>query len=102
MEGDLTFGLGYGLGENTSLTTLSLTVNNYSEMRVKWTHLTDGLEKNTSVVTLNLTLSNWNNLYEDWIHGLVDALVTNMSSTAISLEVNIFGEGNEKCESILA
>ena len=84
------------------MTTLSILVNNYSEIEEVWTSvLADGLAKNTSVVTLNLTLSNWNNLYEDWIHGLVDALVTNMSSTAISLEVNIFGEGNEKSESIL-
>ena len=98
-------GLVKGLVKNVSLTTLSLTVNNYSEMSEmseKWTlSLYDGLAKNTSLVTLNLTFSNWNNLYEDWIHGLVDALVTNMSSTAISLEVNIFGEGNEKSESIL-
>ena len=107
MRGNWIHGLAYGLGKNTSLTTLSLVVNNYSEIEEVWTSvladvLADGLAKNTSVVTLNLTLSNWNNLYEDWIHVLVDGLVTNMSSTAISLEVNIFGEGNEKCESILA
>ena len=75
-------GLGDGLGKNMSLTTLSLTVNNYSEMRGEWT-LADGLTKNTSLATVNLTLNNWNTLYEDWIHGLVDALVTTMSSTAV-------------------
>ena len=99
-------GLVKGLVKNVSLTTLSLTVNNYSEMSEmseKWTlSLYDGLAKNTSLVTLNLTFSNWNNLYEDWIHGLVDALVTNASLAAISLEVNIFAEGNKNSKSILA
>ena len=74
---------------NTSLTTPSLTVNNYSEIGQWWTHsLGDGLAKNTSLTMLSLTVNNYSYMGEEWAHGLGDVLGKNTSLTTLSLTVN--------------
>ena len=96
-----TRGLGDGLAIYVSLTTLSLTLNNYSDTSGDWgLDLLDGLAQNKSVVVFNLTLNSCNNsVYEGWVRRLGEALATNTSLTTICLEVNVFGERNGNCES---
>ena len=79
-----------GLAKNTSLTTLSLTLNNYSDMMSGyWTRgLGDGLAQNTSLTTLSLTLNNYSDMSGDWTHGLGDGLAQNTSLTTLSLTLN--------------
>ena len=82
-------GLGDGLAKNTSLTTLSLTFNNYRDLIVAWGYgLGDGLAKNASLITLSLTFNNYRHVIGSWGHGLGDGLAKNTSLTTLSLTFN--------------
>ena len=79
-----TRGLGDGLAKNTSLTTLSLAFNNYSDLSGDWTRgLGDGLAKNTSLTTLSLTFNSG-----VCIRGLGDGLAKNTSLIVVNITVN--------------
>ena len=74
---------------NTSLTTLSVTSNNCSDLSGDCgLGLGDGLAKNTSLTTLSLTINNCNELSEDWALGLGDGLAKNTSLTTLSVTIN--------------
>ena len=61
---------------NTSLTTPSLTADNYSEMGEEWARgLGDGLGKSTSLTTLSLTVNNYSYMIASW-RWQVEPLVT--------------------------
>ena len=84
---------GDGLGKNTSLSTLSLTVNNYNEMKNYLACvLGNGLVENTSLTTLSLTVNNY--IYVDgaWAFSLASSLAKNTSLTTLSLTVNNYSE----------
>ena len=84
---------GDGLGKNTSLSTLSLTVNNYNEMKNYLACvLGNGLVENTSLTTLSLTVNNY--IYVDgaWVFSLAGSLAKNTSLTTLSLTVNNYSE----------
>ena len=83
-----------GLLKSSTITTLSLTINEFSEgiSRIEYflQHLGvfEGLAQNTSVTTFNLTLNSSKKVGDDWLPGLFDALKKNSSLTTLRLKMN--------------
>ena len=84
-----------GLSLNTSVTTSSLTINEYGEgeshipLVLDLSGVFQYLEQNTSVTTFNLTLNSSKEVdSDDWVPGLCDALKKNTSLTTLRLKVN--------------
>ena len=83
-----------GLSANTSITTLSLTINEYcagkSDIPGILFHcgVFEGLAQNTSVNTFNLTLNSSREVSDDWLPDLSVALKKNTSLTTLRLKVN--------------
>jgi len=74
---------------NTSLTTPSLTIDNYIDVSEDWAlGLADGLANSTSLNTLSLTFNNYSNKSEDWARGMAGGLAKNTSLTTLSLTIN--------------
>ena len=74
---------------NTSLTTVTVTANNCSDLSGDWgPGVGDGLAKNTSLTTLSLTINSYGDLSGDGAHGLGDGLAKNTSLTTLSLTIN--------------
>ena len=91
--------LGDALADTTSLTTLDLTVSNYTMNSGIWKDLGDSLLRSSSLTVLSLTISNYsNNLAESWECMLINSLAKMASLTTLSLsiddrcEVTKFGE----------
>ena len=81
--------LGDGLTNSTSLTSLTLTVNNYSDKSGIWMRsLSDNLAKSTSLTTLSLTVNNYSGKIDDWMSLLGDGLAKNTSLLTLTLTVN--------------
>ena len=77
------------LEKKTSLTTLSLIVNNYSSKGEVWMgELGCGLAKNTSLTTLSLTVNSYNDKKGRWITRL-DSFAKNKSLTTLTLTLTI-------------
>lgn len=83
-------GLGDCLRQTVSLTTLSLTINNYNDISVDWADGLDvALAKNASITTLNLEVNNYgDDMWGIWGHWLAGGLAGNTSLTTLSLKVN--------------
>ena len=85
---------GEGLAKNMSVTTLSLTINEYGEGESHIPPILDDcgvfkhLTRNTSVTTFNLTLNSSKEVSDDWLPGLCEALEENSSLTTLRLKVN--------------
>ena len=83
-----------GLSENMSVTTLSLTINEYGEGKsyipelLRDSKVFQCLAQKTSVTTFNLTLNSSREVSDDWLPGLSDALKKNTSLTTLRLKVN--------------
>ena len=83
-----------GLSENVSVTSLSLTINEYGEgeSHIPQVLLYSGvfqyLAQNTSVITFILTLNSSKEVSDYWLPGLSDALKKNTSLTTLRLKVN--------------
>ena len=83
-----------GLSENMSVTTLSLTINEYGEGKsdipdvLRYSGVFQCLAQKTSVTTFNLTLNSSREVSDDWLPGLSDALKKNTSLTTLRLKVN--------------
>ena len=83
-----------GLAMNKSVTTLSLTINEYGEGKsnIALVSYRSGvfelLGQNTSVTTFNLTLNSSKEVSDDWLRGLCNALKKNSSLTTLMLKVN--------------
>ena len=78
---------------NTSLTTLTVTIDNSSDLSGDWgPGVGDGLAKNTSLTTLSLTINSCSDLSGDWAHGLGDGLAKNTSLTTLSLTINSYSD----------
>ena len=85
--------LGDGLTNNTSLTSLTLTVNNYSDKSGIWMQsLSDNLAKFTSLTTLSLTVNNYSGKMDDWTSRLGDGLSKNTSLLTLTLTINKDGD----------
>ena len=80
--------LGDALAESTSLTTLDLTVSNYTMNPGIWKYLGDSLLRSSSLTVLSLTISNYSNMAEGWECTLVNSLAKMASLTTLSLSID--------------
>ena len=80
--------LGDALAESTSLTTLDLTVSNYTMNPGIWKYLGDSLLRSSSLTVLSLTISNYSNMTEGWECTLVNSLAEMASLTTLSLSID--------------
>ena len=83
-----------GFLKSSTITTLSLTINEFSEgisdigSFLQRLGVFEGLAQNTSVTTFNLTLNSSRKVGDDWLPGLCDALKKNSSLTTLRLKMN--------------
>ena len=83
-----------GLSVNMSVTTSSLTINEYGEgesdipLVLDLSGVFQYLTRNTSVTTFNLTLNSNKEVSDDWLPYLCEALKNNSSLTTLRLKVN--------------
>ena len=81
--------LSNSLAKNTSLTALSLIINNYiSDSCFLWLYLRDGLASNKSLHTLTLTINNYSGRGGHWMQGLGPGLALNKSLHTLTLTIN--------------
>ena len=83
--------IGDALAENTSLTSLALTVNGWSVDADLGENLGKSLLQSTSLTSLSLTF-NVSNIKDGWLRNLGDTLDKMASLTSLSLDVNFYGE----------
>ena len=85
---------GEGLAKNSSITTLSLTINEYGEgqshipLVLDRSGVFEHLTRNTSVTTFNLTLNSSREVSDDWLPGLRNAVNKSSSLTTLTMKVN--------------
>ena len=84
--------LGDALAENTSLTTLDLTVTNYTMNPGIGKDLGNSLLQSSSLTVLSLTISNYSNMAEGWECTLINSLAKMASLTTLSLSIDDRGE----------
>ena len=84
--------LGDALAENTSLTTLNLTVNNYTMNPGIGKDFENSLLRSSSLTVLSLTINNYSNMAEGWECTLINSLAKMASLTTLSLAINNRGE----------
>ena len=84
--------LGDALAENTSLTTLDLTVSNYTMNPGIWKYLGDSLLRSSSLTVLSLTISNYSDMARGWECTLINSLAKMTSLTTLSLAIDDRGE----------
>ena len=94
--------LGDALAENTSLTTLDLTVINYTMNPGIGKDLGDSLLRSSSLTVLSLTISNYSNMAEGWEYTLVNSLAKMTSLTTLSLSVDDRGGEGKFGEDLMA
>ena len=94
--------LGDALAENTSLTTLDLTVSNYTMNPGIGKDLGDSLLRSSSLTVLSLTISNYSNMAEGWECTLVNSLAKMASLTTLSLSIDDRGEVRKFEEDLMA
>ena len=94
--------LGDALAESTSLTTLDLTVSNYTMNPGIWKYLGDSLLRSSSLTVLSLTISNYSNKAEGWECTLVNSLAKMASLTTLSLSIDDRGGGVKFGEDLMA
>ena len=87
--------LGDALAENTSLTTLDLTVNSCFVDADLGEYLGESLLQSTSLTSLSLAF-NFSNMKAGWECKLGERLIKMASLTTLSLEINGDGEWNQK------
>ena len=94
--------LGDALAENTSLTTLDLTVSNYTMNPGIGKDLGDSLLRSSSLTVLSLTISNYSNMSEGWECTLVNSLAKMASLTTFSLSIDDRGKVRKYEEDLMA
>ena len=87
--------LGDALAENSSLTTLDLTVNSCFVDADLGENLGESLLQSTSLTSLSLAF-NFSDVTEGWLCNLGERLIKMASLTTLSLELDDFSEGNQK------
>ena len=94
--------LGDALAETTSLTTLDLTVSNYTMNPGTWKYLGDSLLRSSSITILSLTITNYSNMAEGWQCMLINSLAKMASLTTLSLSIDDRGEVMKFGEDLMA
>ena len=86
--------IGDALAENTSLTSLDLTVNSCPVDADLWENLGKSLLRSTSLTSLRLSF-NFSNMKEGWLCNLGDSLDKMTSLSSLNLDVNFYGKNKE-------
>ena len=94
--------LGDALAENTSLTTLDLTVSNYTMNPGIGKDLGDSLLRSSSLTVLSLTINNYSNMAEGWECMLINSLAKMASLTTLSLSIDDRGKVRKFGEGLMA
>ena len=94
--------LGDALAENTSLTTLDLTVSNYTMNPGIGKDLGDSLLRSSSLTVLSLTISSYSNMARGWECTLINSLAKMASLTTLSLSIDDRGEVMKFGEDLMA
>ena len=94
--------LGDALAENTSLTTLDLTVSNCTMNPGMGKDLGDSLLRSSSLTVLSLTISDYSNIAEGWECMLINSLAKMASLTTLSLSIDDRGEVRKFEEDLMA
>ena len=94
--------LGDALAENTSLTTLDLTVSNYTMNPGIGKDFGDSLLRSSSLTVLSLTISNYCKMAEGWENSLVKSLAKMASLATLTLAIDDRGEGRKFEEDLMA
>ena len=94
--------LGDALAESTSLTTLDLTVNNYTMNPGIGKDLGDSLLRSSSLTVLSLTISDYSNMAEGWECALINSLAKMVSLTTLSLSIDDRGDVRKFEEDLMA
>ena len=89
---DWTRHIGNALAENTSLTVLDLTINNYVMTEDLGRRLGESLLRCSSLTVLNLATNNYSNTKKGWECSLVNSLSKVASLTTFSLAIDYHGE----------
>ena len=89
--------LGDALADTTSLTTLDLTVSNYTMNPGIGKDLGDSLLRSSSLTVLSLTISNYSKMAEGWEYSLVHSLAKMASLATLTLAIDDHGK-MRKCE----
>ena len=87
--------IGVALAENTSLTSLDLTVNSSPVDADLGKNLGKSLLRSTSLTSLSLSF-NCSNMKEGWLCNLGDSLDKMASLNSLNLDVNFYGEDKER------
>ena len=87
--------LGCALAEQTTITALDLTINNYETVLTSnlGKDLGESLLRSSSLTVLNLAINNYSYMAEDWECSLVNSLSRLASLTTLSLAIDDNGEG---------
>ena len=93
--------LGDALAENTSLTTLDLTVINYTMNPGIGKDLGDSLLRSSSLTVLSLTISNYSKMAEGWENSLLNSLAKMASLATLTLAIDDRGEGRKFEEDLM-
>ena len=94
--------LGDALAANTSLTTLDLTVSNYTMNPGISKYLGDSLLRSSSLTVLSLTINNYSMMAEGWECTLINSLAKMASLNTLSLSIDDRGEVMEFGEDLIA
>ena len=94
--------LGDALAENTSLTTLDVTVSNYTMNPGIWKYLGDSLLRSSSLTVLSLTISNYCNMARGWECTLINSLAKMASLATLSLAIDDRGREVKCGEDLMA
>ena len=94
--------LGEALAENTSLTTLDLTVSNYTMNPGISKYLGDSLLRSSLLTVLSLTINNYSMMAEGWECTLINSLAKMASLNTLSLSIDDRGEVMEFGEDLIA
>ena len=94
--------LGDALADTTSLTTLDLTVINYTMNPGIGKDLGDSLLRSSSLTVLSLTISNYSNMAEGWECTLINSLAKMASLTTLNLAIDDRGEVRKFGEDLMA
>ena len=85
-----------GLAQNTSVTTLNLTLNSSRKVGDDWLPgLCDALKKNSSLTTLRLKMNNHCTTGESRLYDLRKLALESKSLSLLELEVSFYGKENE-------
>ena len=94
--------LGDALTENTSLTTLDLTVSNCTLHSRIGKDLGDSLLRSSSLTVLSLTISSYSKMAEGWEYSLVNSLAKMASLATLALAIDDRGERRKFEEDLMA